>query len=111
MSIFFFSSRRRHTRWPRDWSSDVCSSDLSAVARAALQRAGVPADQVDEVIFGNVIGAGLGQNVARQVAIRAGLSPGIGATTVNKVCGSGLKSVMLAAQAIQCGDAGVVVAG
>ncbi len=83
----------------------------SAVARAALQRAGVPADQVDEVIFGNVIGAGLGQNVARQVAIRAGLSPGIGATTVNKVCGSGLKSVMLAAQAIQCGDAGVVVAG
>jgi acetyl-CoA C-acetyltransferase len=83
----------------------------SLVAKAALQRAGVPADRVDEVIFGNVIGAGLGQNVARQVAIRAGFSPSIGATTVNKVCGSGLKSVMLAAQAIQCGDARLVVAG
>jgi acetyl-CoA C-acetyltransferase len=83
----------------------------SVVVKAALQRSGVPADRVDEVVFGNVIGAGLGQNVARQVTIRAGLNPGIGATTVNKVCGSGLKSVMLAAQAIQCGDAGVVVAG
>jgi acetyl-CoA C-acetyltransferase len=83
----------------------------SVVVKAALQRAGVPVDRVDEVIFGNVIGAGLGQNVARQVAIGAGLSPSIGATSVNKVCGSGLKSVMLAAQAIQCGDAQVVVAG
>ena len=83
----------------------------SAVVKAALQRAGVPGESVDEVIFGNVIGAGLGQNVARQVGIGAGLSPGIGGTTVNKVCGSGLKAVMLAAQAIQCGDAQVVVAG
>lgn len=83
----------------------------SVAVQAALQRSGVPADCVDEVIFGNVIGAGLGQNVARQVAIGAGLSPATGATTVNKVCGSGLKSVMLAAQAIQCGDAQVVVAG
>jgi acetyl-CoA C-acetyltransferase len=83
----------------------------SVVVKAALERAGVSADRVDELIFGNVIGAGLGQNVARQVAIGAGLSPSIGATTVNKVCGSGLKSVMLAAQAIQCGDAQVVVAG
>src|SRR5204862_8337652 len=83
----------------------------SVAAKAALQRAAVPSDCVDEVIFGNVIGAGLGQNVARQVTIRAGLSASIGATTVNKVCGSGLKAVMLAAQAIQCGDAGVVVAG
>jgi acetyl-CoA C-acetyltransferase len=83
----------------------------SVAVKAALQRAGVQGDGVDEVIFGNVIGAGLGQNVARQVSIRAGLSPSIGATTVNKVCGSGLKSVMLAAQAIQCGDARVVVAG
>jgi acetyl-CoA C-acetyltransferase len=63
------------------------------------------------VIFGNVISAGLGQNVARQVGMRAGLGPGIGATTVNKVCGSGLKAVMLASQAIQCGDAQLVVAG
>ena len=83
----------------------------SAAVRAALQRAGVAGDQVDEVIFGNVIGAGLGQNVARQVAIGAGLSPTIGATTVNKVCGSSLKAMMLASQAIQCGDANVVVAG
>src|SRR5512139_1224622 len=72
----------------------------SVAVKAALQRSGVPAERVDEVIFGNVIGAGLGQNVARQVAIGAGLNPSIGATTVNKVCGSGLKSVMLAAQAI-----------
>lgn len=85
---------------------------LGATAvKAALQRANVPADRVDEVIMGNVIGAGLGQNVARQVAIGAGLGAGIGATTVNKVCGSGLKSVMLAAQAIRSGDASLIVAG
>ncbi len=72
----------------------------STVIKAALRRANVPADQVDEVIFGNVLGAGLGQNVARQAAIGAGLSPAVGATTVNKVCGSSLKAVMLAAQAI-----------
>lgn len=83
----------------------------SAAIKAALQRAGVPADQVDEVIFGNVLSAGLGQNIARQCAIGSGLSPSVGATSVNKVCGSGLKAVMLAAQAIQCGDAEVVVAG
>src|ERR1043166_9045853 len=83
----------------------------STVVKAAVQRAGVPPDQVDEVIFGNVVSAGLGQNVARQAAIGAGLSPVVGATTVNKVCGSGLKSVMLAAQAIQCGDASVIIAG
>ena len=68
-------------------------------------------DQVDEVIFGNVIGAGLGQNVARQAAIAAGLPVYVGATTINKMCGSGMKTVMLAAQAIQCGDAQAVVAG
>src|SRR5881296_1947876 len=83
----------------------------SAAVRAALSRAALPADQVDEVIFGNVVSAGLGQNVARQVAIGAGLSPSVGATTVNKVCGSVLKAVMLAAQAIQCGDASAVLAG
>jgi acetyl-CoA C-acetyltransferase len=83
----------------------------SVAVKAALQRSGVPGDHVDEVIFGNVIGAGLGQNVARQAGMGAKLNPAVGATTINKVCGSGLKSVMLAAQAIQCGDAGVVVAG
>jgi acetyl-CoA C-acetyltransferase len=83
----------------------------SAVIKAAMQRAGVPAAQVDEVIFGNVLAAGIGQNPARQAAMGANLDPGVGATTVNKVCGSGLKSAMLAAQAIQCGDASVVIAG
>jgi acetyl-CoA C-acetyltransferase len=92
--------------------AEVAAPALGSVAiKAALQRAGVPFDQVDEVIFGNVLSAGLGQNVARQAAIGAGLSPGIGATTVNKVCGSGLKAVMLAAQAIQCGDAELIAAG
>src|SRR5262249_23898500 len=72
----------------------------SAAAKAALTRAAAKLERVDEVIFGNVVSAGLGQNVARQVAIGAGLSPSVGATTVNKVCGSGLKAVMLAAQGI-----------
>lgn len=83
----------------------------SRAIEACLQRAGIKPDDVDEVIMGNVIGAGLGQNVARQASIGAGLSVNVPAMTVNKVCGSGLKSVMLAAQAIQCGDSGVVVAG
>src|SRR6266404_2627408 len=83
----------------------------SAVIRAAIGRAGVPKEEIAEVIFGNVISAGLGQNVARQAAIGAGLGPRVGATTVNKVCGSGLKAVMLAAQTIKCGDASVIVAG
>src|ERR1700756_5733450 len=80
-------------------------------ARAALGRSSIAADQVDEVIFGNVVSAGLGQNVARQVAIGSGLSPNVGATTVNKVCGSGLKTVMLAAQSIKCGDSSAIIAG
>lgn len=83
----------------------------SAVVKAALDRAGVPATRVDDVIFGNVVSAGLGQNVARQVAMGAGLSNTVGGTTVNKVCGSGLKAVAMAAQAIQCGDASVIVSG
>jgi len=83
----------------------------SLVSKAALGRAGVPVAEVDEVVFGNVVGAGLGQNVARQVSIGAGLSEAVNATTVNKVCGSGLKAVMLAAQAIRCGDSQIVLAG
>ncbi len=83
----------------------------STAVKAALARAGLRPDQVDEVLFGNVIAAGLGQNVARQVAIGAGLPQAVGATTVNKVCGSGLKAVMLAAQAIRCGDSRAVIAG
>jgi acetyl-CoA C-acetyltransferase len=86
--------------------------ELGALAVAeALRRAGVRPDAVDEVIMGNVLGAGLGQNPARQAAIGAGVPPSVGAFTVNKVCGSGLKAVMLAAQAIRAGDAEVIVAG
>jgi len=81
------------------------------VVAEAVRRSGVPADQVDEVIMGNVVGAGLGQNPARQAALGAGLPESVPALTVNKVCGSGLKAVVLAAQAIRCGDADVVVAG
>jgi acetyl-CoA C-acetyltransferase len=83
----------------------------SIAVKSALGRAGVSSDQVDEVIFGNVVSAGLGQNVARQVAIGAALGAGVCATSVNTVCGSGMKAVMLAAQAIKSGDAAVIVAG
>lgn len=83
----------------------------SLCIRNALQRAGVDGQHVDHVYFGNVIQAGLGQNVARQASIGAGLSVSIGAITINKVCGSSLRAVIMAAQAIQCGDAGVIVAG
>lgn len=83
----------------------------SAAARAALERAGVKPGAINEVIFGNVVSAGLGQNVARQVSIGAGIPASVGATSVNKVCGSGLKAVMLASQAITCGDASIVLAG
>jgi acetyl-CoA C-acetyltransferase len=86
--------------------------DLGVVAvKAALERAGVQPDQVDELIFGNVLGAGLGQNVARQVQVHAGVPVEKNAFTINKVCASGLKSVMLAAQAVKAGDSEVVVAG
>jgi acetyl-CoA C-acetyltransferase len=83
----------------------------STAIKAALKRAGVPPEQVEGVIFGNVLGAGLGQNVARQAAIGAGLAPAVGAMTVNRVCGSGLQAVALAAQAVKCGDAELIVAG
>jgi len=79
--------------------------------RAALERADLKPGQVNEVIMGNVLQAGLGQNPARQSAINAGLPVEIPAMTINKVCGSGLKTVMLAAQAIKLGDADIIVAG
>ncbi|HET7292060.1 MAG TPA: acetyl-CoA C-acetyltransferase [Vicinamibacteria bacterium] len=81
------------------------------VVKEAVTRAGVDPGRVDEVIMGNVVSAGLGQAPARQAAIGAGLPPTVGALTINKVCGSGLKSVMLAAQGIACGESDVVVAG
>src|ERR671937_318773 len=84
---------------------------LSAALAEALRRAKVPSERVDEVILGNVLQAGLGQNPARQAALKAGLPDTIAALTVNKVCGSGLKAVMLAAQAVRAGDAELLVAG
>ena len=92
--------------------ASVSAPELGAVCIGeVLQRAKVSPDDVDEVIMGNVVGAGIGQNPARQAAIRASLPPSVGATTVNKVCGSGLKAVMMAADGIRLGSAGVVVAG
>lgn len=91
---------------------DVSAVQLGTiVAKEALKRANVEATIVDEVIFGNVLQAGLGQNVARQVAVHAGIPVEVPAFTVNKVCGSGLKSVALAAQVIMAGEADVILAG
>ena len=81
------------------------------VIKGLLAKAGVAADAVSEVIMGQVLAAGSGQNPARQALIKAGLPASIPAMTINKVCGSGLKAVMLAAQAVKCGDAEIVVAG
>jgi acetyl-CoA C-acetyltransferase len=92
--------------------ADTAATELGAVAlREALNRAGVAPDQVDEVIMGNVLSAGLGMNPARQAAIAAGIPDNVPATAINKVCGSGLKAVALATQAIILGDADVVLAG
>lgn len=88
------------------------ATDLGAlVVREAVKRAGIKSEEIDEVIMGCVIQAGLGQNPARQAALRGGLPDTVSAVTVNKVCGSGLKAVMLAGQGVQLGDTEVVVAG
>ena len=92
--------------------SEFSAPQLGAiVVREAVKRAGVAPTEIDECIMGNVISAGLGQNPARQAAIYGGLSSATGAMTINKVCGSGLKAVALAAQAVQTGNSSVVVAG
>ncbi len=91
---------------------DFTATQLGAlVVSEAVRRAGVTPEEIDEVIMGCVIQAGLGQNPARQAALNGGIPFGVSAVTINKVCGSGLKSVMMAAQGIQLGDAEVVVAG
>jgi acetyl-CoA C-acetyltransferase len=91
---------------------DIPAAKLGGIAiKEALKRAGVDPAAVDEVIFGNVLQGGLGQNVARQAAIAAGLPVEVPSLTLNKVCGSGLRSVSLAAQIIKAGDADIVVAG
>jgi acetyl-CoA C-acetyltransferase len=92
--------------------SSLAAPDLGAVAiRAALERAGLPPDQVQEVIMGNVVQGGVGQAPARQALLKAGIPATVSALTINKVCGSGLKAVMLAAQAVKAGDVDVMVAG
>ena len=92
--------------------AEVCAVDLGAtVIREVLRRANVDAGQVDDVIMGNVLQAGLGQNPARQAALKADIGEETESFTINKVCGSGLKSVALAVQAIVAGDAEIVVAG
>jgi len=83
----------------------------ATVVAEAMRRAGIKPEDVNEVIMGNVVGAGLGQNPARQASIFGGVPDSVPALTINKVCGSGLKAVVLGAQAIKCGDAEVVVAG
>jgi acetyl-CoA C-acetyltransferase len=88
------------------------ATELGAIAvRESVKRAGIRPEDVDEVIMGCVIQAGLGQNPARQAALNAGIPPTVSAVTVNKVCGSGLKAVMMAAQGVQLGDSEIVVAG
>jgi len=88
------------------------ATELGAiVVRESVKRAGIKAEDVDEVIMGCVIQAGLGQNPARQAALNGGIPPAVAAVTVNKVCGSGLKAVMMAAQGVQLGDSEIVVAG
>jgi acetyl-CoA C-acetyltransferase len=92
--------------------SGVSAPELGSIAiREALRRANVSDDQVDELIMGNVLQAGLGQNPARQAWLKAGFNEFVPAMTINKVCGSGLKAVMLAAQAVRLGDADIVIAG
>jgi acetyl-CoA C-acetyltransferase len=92
--------------------SGFSATELGAkVVAEAARRAGVDAEQVDEAILGNVVQAGLGQNPARQAALRGGCDPRVAALTINKVCGSGLKAVALAAQAVQLGESQLLVAG
>jgi acetyl-CoA C-acetyltransferase len=92
--------------------SNISATELGGYAIVeAMKRVGVSSDDVDEVIMGNVLACGLGQNPARQALLKGGLSNHVEATTVNKVCGSGLKAVMMAAQAIMVNDADVIVAG
>ncbi|MDP3487933.1 MAG: acetyl-CoA C-acetyltransferase [Bacillota bacterium] len=92
--------------------ANVTAAELGAIViKEALKRAGVKPEDVNEVIMGNVLQAGQGQNPARQAAIKAGIPVEVPATTINKVCGSGLKTVALAAQSVMLGDADIVVAG
>jgi acetyl-CoA C-acetyltransferase len=110
--VFIVSAVRTATGKFLGALKDFKATELGAmVVKEAVARAGAPASIIDEVIMGNVVSAGLGQNPARQAALGAGLPPAVAAVTINKVCGSGLKAIMLARQAILAGDASIVVAG
>jgi acetyl-CoA C-acetyltransferase len=110
--VFILSSARTPIGKFLGGLSTVPATTLGAVAiRAAVERAGVAPERIDEVFMGQVIQAGAGQAPARQAALGAGLPNGVGATTINKVCGSGLKAVMLGSASIRAGDADVIVAG
>src|SRR5665647_3925278 len=92
--------------------SKVSAVEMGTVAaKEAIKRAGIKPELIEEVVIGNVIQAGLGQNIARQISIHAGIPEDASALTINKVCGSGLRAVSMAAQFIMCGDAEVVLAG
>ena len=110
--VFILSSARTPIGKFLGGLSTVPATTLGAIAiRAAVERAAVAPEKIDEVFMGQVIQAGAGQAPARQAALGAGLPNGVGATTINKVCGSGLKAVMLGAASVRAGDADVIVAG
>lgn len=112
MSVYLLSGARTPSGQFLGSLSTVSAPELGAVAiKSAIEKAGVEGSNVDEVFMGNVITAGVGQAPARQATIFAGLPESVGATTVNKVCGSGLQSIILAAQSIKAGDNSLVVAG
>jgi acetyl-CoA C-acetyltransferase len=109
---FIFSACRTPIGKFRGSLASLPATELGAhVVKEAVARAGLEPGKIDEVIFGNVLSAGVGQAPARQAALRAELPAAVAALTVNKVCGSGLKAVMLAAQGVRCGDVDLVVAG
>ncbi len=110
--VFIVSGKRTPFGAFQGALAPLSAPELGSIAiRAALEAAGVSPDQVDEVLFGNVLSGGLGQAPARQASRGAGIPDAVPCTTINKVCGSGMKSIMQAAQAIKCGDAEVIVAG
>jgi acetyl-CoA C-acetyltransferase len=111
-STFIISAKRTPIGAFLGSLSTFTAPQLGSIAiKAAIDAAGLPLDAVSEVIMGNVLTAGIGQAPARQAALGAGLPDSVPCMTINKVCGSGLKAVMLADQAIRCGDAEIVIAG
>ena len=111
-TVYVVSSARTPLGSFRGALSELTAVQLGSIAiKGAIERAGIPADSVDEVVFGNVLQAGSGANVARQAALAAGLKSSTIAVTVNKVCASGMKAILIGAQMIKAGDAEIVVAG